>query len=115
MGAPCNILWLQKVSECLYVISVSSILWRGTFTFYCIYLSIFWPHHKGSLFQDQGLNLCPLQWKGVILTTGLPRKSLFSFYFKPHALSLQKLFTFDASFLFVLITVCRLYLIFLSL
>ena len=36
--------------------------------------SLFCPHHTiqhaGSLFPDQGLNLCPLQWKhGILITT----------------------------------------------
>ena len=34
------------------------------------------PRHVGSLFPDQGLNLCPLQWKRRVLTTGPPGKSL---------------------------------------
>lgn len=45
----------------------------------------------GSYFLDWGLNLGPQQWKCRILTTGLPRNSLFYFsicilnylYFKP--------------------------------
>ena len=32
--------------------------------------------HVGSQFPDQGLNLCPLQWKCGVLTTGPPGKSL---------------------------------------
>ena len=32
--------------------------------------------HVGSLFPYQGLNLCPLHWKGGVLTTGPPGKSL---------------------------------------
>ena len=31
----------------------------------------------GSYFPDQRLNLCPLQWKRGVLTTGRPGKSLF--------------------------------------
>ena len=33
-------------------------------------------HHVGSYFPDQGWNPCPLQWKGGVLTTSLPGKSL---------------------------------------
>ena len=32
--------------------------------------------HVGSLFPDQGLNLCPLQCQHGVLTTGLPGKTL---------------------------------------
>ena len=31
--------------------------------------------HVGSQFPSQGSNLCPLQWKRGVLTTGPPRKS----------------------------------------
>ena len=31
--------------------------------------------HAGSQFPDQGSNLCPLQWKHRVLTTGLPGNS----------------------------------------
>ena len=31
--------------------------------------------HEESQFPDQGLNLCPLQWKHGVLTTGPPGKS----------------------------------------
>ena len=31
--------------------------------------------HAGSLLPNQGSNLCPLQWKCRLLTTGLPGKS----------------------------------------
>ena len=31
--------------------------------------------HAGSQFPDQGSNLCPLQWKRRVLTTGPPGKS----------------------------------------
>ena len=31
--------------------------------------------YAGSQFPDQGLNLCPLQWKRRVLTTGPPGKS----------------------------------------
>ena len=31
----------------------------------------------GSQFPDQGLNSCPLKWKGRVITTELPGKSLF--------------------------------------
>ena len=44
--------------------------------FYSIYLFIFLTEwHVGSWFHDQGLNLCPLQWKRGVLTTGPPGKS----------------------------------------
>ena len=36
--------------------------------------------HGGSWFPDQGLNLCPLQWKHGVLTTGRPRTSQLIFY-----------------------------------
>ena len=36
--------------------------------------------HVGSYFPDQGKNLCPLQWKYGILTTGLPQKSLMRIF-----------------------------------
>ena len=32
--------------------------------------------HVASFFPDRGLNLCPLHWKGGVLTTGPPGKSL---------------------------------------
>ena len=38
----------------------------------------FWSvRHAGSLFPDQGLNLCPLQWKYGVLPTGPSGNSLF--------------------------------------
>ena len=40
----------------------------------------FGPHCMalvGWLFPDQGSNLCSLQWKHGVLTTGLPRNSNF--------------------------------------
>ena len=37
--------------------------------------------HVGSLFPNQGLNPCPLQWKRQVLTVGLPGKSLGYFFF----------------------------------
>ena len=40
----------------------------------------FTPRHVGSYFPDQGGNPCPLRWKGGILTTGLPKKSLVAFF-----------------------------------
>ena len=44
-------------------------------------ISFFLPHHLGSLFPDQGLNLCPLQWERKVLTTGPPGKSNIIFFF----------------------------------
>ena len=43
-----------------------------------IYLFIFGHilRHVRSSFPNQGLNLCPLQWKCGVLTIGLPEKSL---------------------------------------
>ena len=41
-------------------------------------LFLFFGHnvwHAGSKFSDLVLNLCPLQWKIRVLTTGLPEKS----------------------------------------
>ena len=35
--------------------------------------------HVGSYFPDQGSNLCPLQWKCRVLTTGLPGNSPATF------------------------------------
>ena len=37
--------------------------------------------HAGSSFPDQGSNLCPLQWKHGVLTTGLPGKFPRHFFF----------------------------------
>ena len=40
--------------------------------------ALFWlsiKQHEGSQFPDQGSNLCPLQWKHRVLTTGPPGKS----------------------------------------
>ena len=34
--------------------------------------------HVGSWFPQQGSNLCPLQWKRRVSTTGPPGKSLFA-------------------------------------
>ena len=34
--------------------------------------------HAGSLTRDQGSNMCPLQWKCGVLTTGPPGKPLIS-------------------------------------
>ena len=38
---------------------------------------LFWPYHKACrvLVSDQGLNLCPLQWKLRVLTSEPPGKS----------------------------------------
>ena len=36
---------------------------------------------RGSLFPDQGSNLCPLRWKRRVSTTGPPGKSLFFLFF----------------------------------
>ena len=42
------------------------------------YLFIFFGHimHVGSYFPNQGCNPHPLDWKGGVLTTGPPGKSL---------------------------------------
>ena len=74
------------------------ILWRDTFTFY--FIMYFLASPQRILVPGSGIEPVPLAVEGWNLNTGLPRKSLFSFYFKPYALNLQKLFTFDASFLF---------------
>ena len=74
------------------------ILWRDTFTFY--FIMYFLASPQRILVPGSGMEPVPLAVEGWNLNTGLPRKSLFSFYFKPYALNLQKLFTFDASFLF---------------
>ena len=42
--------------------------------FNCIYLFGRTSQHVGTQFSGQGLHLCPLQWKQVILTTGPPGK-----------------------------------------
>ena len=57
----------------------------NVFLFVCFVLFLAMVH-VGILVPDQGLNLCPLQWKCGVLTTGLPGKSqmflFFSFFFK---------------------------------
>ena len=35
--------------------------------------------HVGSLFPNQGWNLCPLHWELAVLTTGPPEKSFLAF------------------------------------
>ena len=43
----------------------------------CVCVCVLGPAtwHTGSEFPDQGSNLCPLQWKCGVLTTGPPGKS----------------------------------------
>jgi len=53
-------------------------LFKRMFLFYflfLIFLAAMW--HLEWLFPAQGSNLCPLQWKHGVLTTGLPGKFLF--------------------------------------
>ena len=45
--------------------------------FCCCFLAM---RHAGSYFPDQGSNLCPLQWKSGVLTTGPPGKSSTSIF-----------------------------------
>ena len=50
-------------------------------TLECFYFCFFFGHseqHVGSYFPDQGLNLCPWQWKLRVLTTILPGNWLIS-------------------------------------
>lgn len=48
-------------------------------------------------FTDQGLNLCSLQWKSAVLTTGLPEKFKFDFFFLiPHRGEIIQYFFFCA-------------------
>ena len=45
-----------------------------------LFFCFFWPYHVAYRIPDQELNLCPLQWKHGVLTTGPPGNSLvFSF------------------------------------
>ena len=56
-----------------------SLLWMEYFSIYKCYFFFFFGHavqHVGSLFPDQGLNPCLLQWPRRVLTTGLLGKSL---------------------------------------
>ena len=49
------------------------------FTIFHFFLSFFffWSHHAACrIFPDQGSNLCTLQWKHGVLTTGPPGKPL---------------------------------------
>ena len=55
---------------------------RGLLAPQPLIIFFFWPHcmwHAGSLFPDQGLNLCPVQWKQSLhrWTTGEVLHSLF--------------------------------------
>ena len=61
-------------SMCL---SAYSDLVQHAFYLFIFYLFIFGHavRHAGSLFPDQGLNLCPPQWNRGVLTTGPPGKS----------------------------------------
>ena len=54
-----------------YSKSELTILYSAFFFFF------FLAEHTGSLFINQGPNLCSLQWKYRVLTTGPPGKSLF--------------------------------------
>ena len=46
------------------------------------------PHGLWDLNSPQGSNLCPLQWKCRVLTTGLPGNS-FEDFFLPHCTSIS--------------------------
>ena len=61
--------------------------------FLYFYLFLATPHGMWDLFPDQGLNPCPLYWKGRVLTAGQPGKSLLlfshhvmSYSLRPHGL-----------------------------
>ena len=51
---------------------------RGLLAPQPLIIFFFWPHcmwHAGSLFPDQGLNLCPVQWKHRVFIAGPLGKS----------------------------------------
>ena len=48
------------------------------FDIVCLFWVTAYSRHN---FTDQGLNLYPLQWKTAVLTTGLPEKFKFDFFF----------------------------------
>ena len=61
------------------MLNKSESLWAesGLVYFIAIIISLAVPHSMwGSQFPDQGLNLCPLQWKHEVLTSGTSGKPL---------------------------------------
>lgn len=45
---------------------------------------------RGILIPHPGIEPCPLQWKGGVLTAGLPRSSLKPFHFRVDKTEAQK-------------------------
>ena len=79
-----KIIWLKNLileNFSKRFLVVLGILWKknltGLFLFFFIYLFFTTPC---SLWDPQGLNPCPQQWRHGILTTGPPGNSLTSFF-----------------------------------
>ena len=69
--------WMKFLFNLLSIVKLAALKKTNLFTYLYTYLFNFFEHaawQKESQFPDQGLNLCPLQWKLGVPTTGPPRK-----------------------------------------
>ena len=73
--------YINSFTDLTVEIARGSVLFCFVFPFELPFLEGMCGHIAcGILVPNQGLDLCPLQWELRILTTGLPVKSLVSYY-----------------------------------